>query len=135
MTQAVAAAASAAKDAVVRANPYGFVPMVLPLAIPFVVGAAAKFLAPEDATKKPNALVSLFSAPTLIGAGAGYAVGAAMKSDDKTRFAYAAVGLGTGWIVQHYIIVPNEMKAAEAAAAAEAAEAAKSVWYKPWTWF
>jgi len=134
VTQAVSAAANAAKDVVVRANPYGFLPL-LPLAVPFVVGAAAKFLGPDEPTKKPNALVSLFSAPTLIGAGTGYAVGAAMKADDKTRLAYAAVGLGTGWIVQHYIIVPREMEAEAAAAAAAEAEASKTVWYKPWTWF
>jgi hypothetical protein len=134
--EAVVAAANAAKDAVVRSNPYGFLPMILPLAIPFAVGAAAKFLGPDEPTKKPNALVSLFSAPTLIGAGTGYALGAAVKADDNTRLAYAAVGLGTGWIVQHYIIVPREMKdAAAAAAAQEVEEASQAAWYKPWTWF
>lgn len=109
-----------------------FVPLLFPILVPAgiaIVGAVAAYKALGP---KAPALTSIFSAPVVIGAGAGYAIGAATKADDRTRVAYAVVGLGAGWILQQYIIGPAEVKA-EAAAATAAHDAAYR-WYNPLTW-
>lgn len=109
-----------------------FVPLLFPILVPAgiaIVGAVAAYKALGP---KAPAITSIFSAPVVIGAGAGYAIGAATKADDRTRVAYAVVGLGAGWVLQQYIIGPAEVKA-EAAAATAAHDAAYR-WYNPLTW-
>lgn len=109
-----------------------FVPLLFPILVPAgiaIVGAVAAY---KVIGPKASAVASIFSAPVVIGAGAGYAIGAATKADDRTRVAYAVVGLGAGWILQQYIIGPAEVKA-EADAATAAHDAAYR-WYNPLTW-
>lgn len=136
----------AAKDSVkesMKANPYGFLPMVvnpaasaiMPYIIPAALGAGAVwyFMSNKsDEPKKPTAIGSLFSGPVFIGAGLGYAAGSAMKADNATRFAYSAVGLGLGWTIQHYLIAPSAYEQEYAREKKEEADEAR--WYKPWTW-
>ena len=137
---------SAVKESVkesVKSNPYGFVPMlvnpalsaVIPYAIPAVLGAGAVWYylsSKDEEPKKATPLGSLFSGPVLIGSGLGYAVGSATKADSGTRIAYGAIGLGAGWIIQHYVIAPQEYAQAYAQQQKEAADEYR--WYKPWTW-
>lgn len=109
-----------------------FVPLLFPILVPAGIAIVGAIAAYKAAGPKASAVASIFSAPVIIGAGAGYAVGAATKADDRTRVAYAVVGLGAGWILQQYIIGPAEVKA-EAAAATAAHDAAYR-WYNPLTW-
>jgi hypothetical protein len=130
-SETVTKVASAAATALAtHTNPYGFIPLLLPLA----VAAGVSGLVVLSKSEKPSTLGSLFSIPTFLGAGAGYAVGAATKVDDKTRIAYSVIGMGAGWAVQRYLIAPNEMAAEAAAAAAAVAKPAFS-WLSPSTWF
>lgn len=133
----------AAKDSMkesMKANPYGFVPMVagpalsaaMPYIIPAALGAGAVWYFSSGGPKKATALGSLFSGPVLIGAGLGYSAGAVAKLDQNTRFAMAAVGLGLGWTIQHYVIAPAAYEREYAQEQKE--EEADYRWYKPWTW-
>lgn len=132
-SDAVKEVASAAATALVqRTNPYGFIPLLLPIIAAAGVGGAMLLSKSSEASGKPSTAGSFFSIPTVIGGAAGYAVGAATKADDKTRIAYAVLGLGAGWAIQRYIIAPKEMVAEAAAAKAE--YEANYSWYKPWTW-
>jgi hypothetical protein len=132
-SKAIKKVASAAATALVqRTNPYGFIPLLLPIIAAAGVGGAMLLSKSSETSGKPSTAGSFFSIPTVIGGAAGYAVGAATKADDKTRIAYAVLGLGAGWAIQRYLIAPNEM-AAEAAVAKAEYEANYS-WYKPWTW-
>jgi hypothetical protein len=80
-SETVTKVASAAATALAtHTNPYGFIPLLLPLA----VAAGVSGLVVLSKSEKPSTLGSLFSIPTFLGAGAGYAVGAATKVDDKT---------------------------------------------------
>jgi len=128
-SETVTKVASAAATALVtHTNPYGFIPLLLPIIAAAGVGGLALL---SKSSEKPSTLGSLFSIPSVIGAGAGYAIGAATKADDKTRIAYSVLGLGAGWAVQRYLIAPNEMAAEAAAAAAQPAFS----WLSPSTWF
>lgn len=135
MTDIATAVKNTAMDTVkeaaipVRRN---FVPLLFPILVPAGIAVVGAIAAYKALGPKAPALTSVFSAPVLIGAGAGYAIGAATKADDKTRVAYAVVGLGAGWIMQQYIIGPAEVKAE--AAAATAAHDAAFRWYNPLTW-
>ena len=120
-----------APSAPAKSNPYGFLPLLLPLA-PLILPVAAVGGAAYVAYKSSKGVSNIFSVPVLIGGGAGYAIGAATKADDKTRIAYAVLGIGVGWAVQKYVISPSEV-AAEAAAEAAAHEAGWR-WYNPFTW-
>ena len=134
-SETVTKVASAAATALAtHTNPYGFIPLLLPLVTAAGVGGLVLLSTSSEASGKPSTLGSLFSIPTFLGAGAGYAVGAATKVDDKTRIAYSVIGMGAGWAVQRYLIAPNEMAAEAAAAAAAVAKPAFS-WLSPSTWF
>ena len=110
-------ASAAATALATHANPYGFVPLLLPVIAAAGVGGAMLLSKSSETPGQPSTVGAFFSIPTLIGGGAGYAVGAATKVDDKTRIAYAVLGLGAGWAVQRYVIAPREMAAAAAASA------------------
>lgn len=119
----------------VKANPYGFLPLLipaLPYLIPAAVGAGAVWWLSSDEPKRASKIGSLISGPVLIGAGVGYAAGAAAKLDQNTRLALAAAGLGIGWTIQHYIIAPAAYEKEYEQQQEE--EAAEYRWYKPWTW-
>lgn len=129
-----------------KTNPYGFIPLLLPLAplapliLPAAVIGGVALVSYKSAKGMSEAAASVFSVPVLIGGGAGYAIGAATKADDKTRIAYAVMGLGVGWAVQKYVIAPAAVQAAveaeKAAVAAEkAAYEANFKWYNPMSWF
>jgi hypothetical protein len=125
-------ASAAATALATHTNPYGFIPLLFPIIAAAGVGGAMLLSKSTETPGQPSTIGALFSIPSVIGAGAGYAIGAATKADDKTRIAYAVLGLGAGWGIQRYVIAPNEMVAAQAAAAA--AKPAFS-WLSPSTWF
>lgn len=125
-------ASAAATALATHTNPYGVIPMLLPLVMGAGLGGALLLSKSNEAPGQPSTAGALFSIPSVVGAGAGYAIGAATKADDKTRVAYALIGLGVGWGIQRYIIAPNEIAAA--AAAEKAAYDENYRWYKPWTW-
>lgn len=123
-SKAIKKVASVATTALVqRTNPYGFLPLLIPIA---AVAGGAMLLGRTSTAA--SGVGDIFSVPVFIGAGAGYVVGAATKADDKTRIAYAVLGLGLGWAVQKYVVSPKEE------AVAEAKYEADWSWYKPWTW-
>lgn len=115
-----------------KTNPYGFIPLLLPLA-PLILPAAVIGGVALVSYKSAKGMSNVFSVPVLIGGGAGYAIGAATKADDKTRIAYAVVGVGVGWAVQTYVVAPAEVQAA--VAAEKAAYEANFKWYNPMSWF
>lgn len=115
-----------------KTNPYGFLPLLLPLA-PLILPAAVIGGVALVSYKSAKGMSSVFSVPVLIGGGAGYAIGAATKADDKTRIAYAVVGVGVGWAVQKYVVAPAEVQAA--VAEEKAAYEANFKWYSPMSWF